>query len=62
MSRHILQIPSADGCVYLYDADRKTLQKQCDVKKPEDAPEDVKETLLVAGLCVAAGRPENTGG
>jgi hypothetical protein len=55
MGKHILQIPSADGCIYLYDADRRTLKKLCEIAKPEDAPADVKETLLAAGLCVRTG-------
>jgi hypothetical protein len=50
MGKHILQIPSADGRVYAYDADRKTLCKICDIEKPEDIPEDVMETLNAAGL------------
>jgi hypothetical protein len=47
MGKHIIQIPSADGCVYAYDADRKTLQKICGIENPEDIPVDVLETLRI---------------
>lgn len=51
MGKHILQIPSVDGCLYIYDADRKVIQKLCDVKRLEDIPPDVRETLSRANLC-----------
>jgi hypothetical protein len=50
MGKHTVQIPSSDGCIYIYDADRKTIRKVCDIEKPEDIPADVRETLRVAGL------------
>jgi hypothetical protein len=52
MGKHIIQIPSADGCTYVYDTDEKTLQKICDIGSAKDIPEDVKETLRTARLYV----------
>jgi hypothetical protein len=55
MGKHVIQIPSEDGCLYVYDTDKKTMQKICDIKKLEDIPKDVRETLSRAGLCVDTG-------
>jgi hypothetical protein len=55
VGKHIIQIPSADGYVYVYDADKKTLRKICDVEKPEDIPEDVLETMRMISLSVKTG-------
>jgi hypothetical protein len=53
MGKHIIQIPSKDGSVYIYDADSKTLRKICDVTGPGDIPEDVCETLRILNLKVS---------
>jgi hypothetical protein len=45
LGKHIVQIHSGDGCVYLYDADKKTLMKACDVVHADHIPVGVKETL-----------------
>jgi hypothetical protein len=55
MGKHVIQIPSADGCIYVYDVDRKTLRKICDIEKLDDIPEDVKETLDAVNLHIATG-------
>jgi hypothetical protein len=56
MGKHVLQVPSADGFIYIYDADRKTLQKIHDIDKLGDIPEDVMETLNAANLRVETGK------
>jgi hypothetical protein len=56
MGKHVIQIPSEDGCVYVYDADKKTIRKICDIEKPEDLPADVKETLRSINLYVENGK------
>jgi hypothetical protein len=45
MGKHVIQIPSEDGRVYVYDTDKKIIRKICDIERPEDLPADVKETL-----------------
>jgi hypothetical protein len=55
MGKHVIQIPSADGCICVYDADRKTLRKICGTERMEDIPEDAQETLDAVNLRVAAG-------
>jgi hypothetical protein len=49
---HVIQMVSADGCVYIYDVDKKTLKKVYDIEKQEDIPDDVKAILAIAGLHV----------
>jgi hypothetical protein len=56
MGKHIIQIPSVDGCLYLYDADKKTLRQVRDMEKEDDIPADVKETLRIVNLRVETGR------
>jgi hypothetical protein len=56
MGKYSIQIPSADGCVYVYDADNKTLWKICDIEKPEDIPADVKETLRDLDIHIKTGK------
>jgi hypothetical protein len=56
MGKHIIQIPSEDGCVYVYDTDEKIIQKISEIKRIKDIPEDVRETLRIANLCVVLGR------
>jgi hypothetical protein len=55
LGKHVIQIPSADGCAYVYDVDRKTLRKICNIEKLDDIPEDVKETLDAVNLRIATG-------
>jgi hypothetical protein len=55
MGKHVIQIPSEDGCVYVYDTDKKTLQRISDIKKTQAIPRDVRETLDRAGLCADTG-------
>jgi hypothetical protein len=50
MGRHIIQIASADGCIYVCDADKKTIRKVCSIERLEDVPDDVRETLSVVNL------------
>jgi hypothetical protein len=52
VGKRIIQIPSADGCAYVYDADEKALRKICGVEKPEGIPEDALETMRMIGLSV----------
>jgi hypothetical protein len=56
MGKHVIQIPSEDGCVYVYDTDKKTMRKICDIEKLEDIPQDVKETLRNINLYVETGK------
>jgi hypothetical protein len=60
MDKHIIQIPSRDGYVYVYDVDKQTLRKLCPIAKPEDISADVRETLYTCHLPVATddARPE----
>jgi hypothetical protein len=52
MGKHIIQIPSTDGSIYIYDADSRTLRKICDITEPGDIPADVRETLRILNLNV----------
>jgi hypothetical protein len=56
MGRHVIQIPSADGRVYVYDTDKKTFWKVCGIEKAEDLPPDVKETLRNINLHIETGK------
>jgi hypothetical protein len=53
MGKHTLQIPSADGCVYVYDVDTQTVKKVCDIVAAKEIPADVWETIKAAKLAVA---------
>jgi hypothetical protein len=55
MGKHVIQIPSEDGCLYVYDVDKQTLKKLCDIERLEDIPADVLETLNMANLRVRVG-------
>jgi hypothetical protein len=56
MGKHVIQIPSEDGDIYIYDTDKKTFRKACDVEKLEDLPADVKETLRTINLSIENGK------
>lgn len=45
MGNNIIQIPSDDGCVYIYNFDTGKAQKLCDIGSPKDFPDDVKIKL-----------------
>ncbi|GMO63762.1 MAG: hypothetical protein Ta2A_11120 [Treponemataceae bacterium] len=42
---NVIQIPSNDGCIYLYNLDTGKAQKICDLVSPKDYPDDVKEKI-----------------
>jgi hypothetical protein len=52
MGKHVLQIPSDDGCIYIYDVDTQTLRKLCGITASYLIPDDVKQTLERASLPV----------
>jgi hypothetical protein len=52
MGKYVLQIPAEDGCVYIYDVETHTLRKLCDITQSDTVPENVRDTLLKAGLPV----------
>jgi hypothetical protein len=52
MGKYVLQIPTDDGCVYVYDIETQLLRKVCDITRIDAVPEVVKETLSKAHLFV----------
>jgi hypothetical protein len=46
MGKNVIQIPSDDGCVYVYDLDANKLKKVCDIFSERDVPDNVRDILL----------------
>jgi hypothetical protein len=46
MWKNVIQIPSDDGCVYVYDVDTARLKKICDIVAEKDVPQNVRDILL----------------
>jgi hypothetical protein len=47
MGNNTVQIPSSDGCVYVFNLDTGKAQKICDIEAPKDFPSDVKEKIAL---------------
>jgi hypothetical protein len=56
VARHVIQIASQDGCVYVCDVDSGKLWKVCEVKGFSEMPVDVRETADLINLNLKAGK------
>ncbi len=42
---NVIQIPSSDGCIYMFNLDTGKAQKLCDLESPAAFPDDVKNKI-----------------
>jgi hypothetical protein len=58
MPVNVIQIAGDDGCVYIYNVETGKAQRLCDLKSPQDFPEDVKRKIGVLNHAVITNSKE----